>query len=211
MGSDADEEERLNWSFYVEKWTPDGGGRLKHDYSYTVVDYKVCYCNCCCEVLPVWERLDFSGYDDLNLPVPFHAGDMVTFDCRPFGPVSHGVILEVGDNRDCCCLQALYRERDGTWDTGAVKHGHVFPGYHSSKMSPLYRLASFHGQLPEEEGLLESVSRYVNGDEKRGAALWNHIFELTDRGIKKTVTEGQIMSYMERNSAHDPVTIGKPA
>ena len=209
LGSDADEEERLNWSFYVEKWTPDGGGRLNNDYGYTVVDYKVCYCNCCCEGLPVWERLDFSGYEDLNLPVPFHAGDMVTFDCRPFGPVSHGVILEVGDNRDCCCLQALYRERDGTWDTGAVKHGHVFPGYHSSKMSPLYRLSSFYGQLPEEEGLLESVSRYVNGDEKRGAALWNHIFELTDRGIKKTVTEGQIMSYMERNPAHDPVTMGK--
>lgn len=199
LGNDADEEECLNWSFYVEKWTPDGGGRLNNDYSYIVMDCKVCYC--CCEDLPVWERFDFSGYDDLNLPVPFHAGDIVTFDCRPFGPVSHGVILEVGDNSDCCCLQALYRERDGTWDTGAVKHGHVFPGCHSPRMSPLYRLSSFHGQLPEEECLLESVSRYVNGDEKRGAALWNHIFELTDRGRRETVTEGQIISYMERNPA----------
>ena len=198
LGEDADEEDRLNWYFSVEKWMPDGGGRLKCDYGYTVVDYKVCYC--CCEDFPVYERLDFGGYVDPNLPVPFHAGDIVTFDCRPFGPVSHGVILEVGDNRDCCCLQALYRERDGAWNIGAVKHGHVFPGHYSDKLSPLYRLASFHGQLPEEERLLESVSRYVNGDEKRGAALWNHIFETTDRRRCESVTEGQIMSYIEGNA-----------
>ena len=58
--------------FSVEKWMPDGGGRLKCDYGYTVVDYKVCYC--CCEDFPVYERLDFGGYVDPNLPVPFHAG-----------------------------------------------------------------------------------------------------------------------------------------
>lgn len=29
-------------------------------------------------------------YHDLNLAVPFHAGDIVTVDCRPFVPLSHG-------------------------------------------------------------------------------------------------------------------------
>ena len=64
------------------------------------------------------EYPDFSIYNDVNLPVPFHAGDIVTIDCRPFAPVSHAVILEVGDNCDCCCLQALYYAGNGTWDMG---------------------------------------------------------------------------------------------
>ena len=145
------------------------------------------------------EYPDFSIYNDVNLPVPFHAGDIVTIDCRPFAPVSHAVILEVGDNCDCCCLQALYYAGNGTWDTGAVKHGHIMPHY-GGKLSPLYRLASFHGQLPEEERLLEKVSQYVNGEEERGSALWNYIFELCDGGMKRTVTEDQILSYIGSNA-----------
>ena len=94
-GSDADFEDLLTW-FYVEKWTPDGNGRLKNNYSYEVIGGKVCYC--CCEDLSVHERLNLGGYTDPNMPVPFHAGDIVTVDCRPFAPVRHVVILEIGDN-----------------------------------------------------------------------------------------------------------------
>lgn len=187
--SDADFEGLLTW-FYVEKWIPDGNGRLENKYSYEVVGGKVCYC--CCEDLSVHERLDLGGYTDPNLPVPFQAGDIVTIDCRPFAPVRHVVIL----NRDCCCLQALYHAGNGTWDTGAVKHGYIIPHY-AGKLSPLYRLASFHGQLPEEERLLEKVSRYVNGSEERGSALWHYIFDLCDDGKKRTVTGEQILSYVE--------------
>lgn len=196
-GSDADFEELLTW-FYVEKWTPDGSGRLKNNYGYEVIGGKVCYC--CCEDLSVHERIDLGGYTDPNLPVPFHAGNIVTVDCRPFAPVRHVVILEIGDNRDCCCLQALYYAGNGTWDTGAVKHGYIIPHY-AGKLSPLYRLASFHGQLPEEERLLEKVSRYVNGDEERGAALWNYIFHLEEEGKLRAVTEDQLMSYIESDRA----------
>lgn len=195
-GSDADFEELLTW-FYVEKWTPDGNGRLKNKYSYEVIGGKVCYC--CCEDLSVHKRLNLGGYTDPNLPVPFHAGDIVTVDCRPFAPVRHVVILEIGDNCDCCCLQALYYAGNGTWDTGAVKHGHIIPRY-TGKLSPLYRLASFHGQLPEEERLLEKVNQYVSGEEERGSALWNYIFELCDGRMKRTVTEEQLLSYIGSNA-----------
>lgn len=195
-GGDVDSENFLTW-FYVEKWTPDGNGRLKNTYSYEVIGGKVCYC--CCKDLSVHERIILDGYTDPNLPVPFHAGDIVTVDCRPFAPVRHVVILEIGDNCDCCCLQALYYAGNGTWDTGAVKHGHIIPHY-AGKLSPLYRLASFHGQLPEEERLLEQVSQYVNGEEERGSALWNYIFGLCDGGMKRTVTEDQILSYIRSNA-----------
>ncbi len=186
---DAKEKE-LVW-FHVEKWSPDGNGRLKNDYDYMVLGTEVCYFSSSRR-----EQPDFSIYNDVNLPVPFYAGNIVTIDCRPFAPVSHAVILEVGDNMDCCCLQALYHNSDGTWDIGAVKHGHVLPNRHSTWFSPLYRLASFHGQLPEEERLLEQVSRHINGEEERGSALWNYIFNLKNNKRKWTVTEEQILSYM---------------
>lgn len=196
-GSDADFEELLTW-FYVEKWSPDGNGWLENKYSYEVVGGKACYC--CCKDLSVHAWLDLEGCTDPNLPVPFHAGDIMTIDCRPFREVRHVVILEVGDNHDCCCLQALHYAGSGTWDIGAVKHGYVFPNGHSPSLSPLYRLAFFHGQLPEEERLLEKVSRYVNGDEERGSSLWHYIFDLCDDRKKRTVTEEQILSYIENGN-----------
>lgn len=192
-----DDEKELTW-FEVEKWSPDGTGRLKNDYDYTVFGTEVCYV-----VHNNSSRWDWPGFStncDLNLPVLFHAGDIVTIDCRPSAPVSHAVILEVGDNRDCCCLQALYRNDDGTWDTGAVKHGHTLPNHYLPEISPLYRLASFRGQLPEEERLLEKVSRYVHGDEERGSSLWYYIFDLCNDRKKRTVTEEEILFYIENDN-----------
>ena len=191
-----DDEKELTW-FEVEKWSPDGAGELKNDYDYTVFGTEVCYVAHNDSLR--WDWPGFSTDRDLNLPVPFQAGDIVTIDCRPFREVHHVVILEVGDNCDCCCLQALHYAGSGTWDIGAVKHGNVFPNGRSPSLSPLYRLASFRGQLPEEERLLEKVSRYVNGDEERGAALWNYIFHLEEETKQRTVTEDQLMSYIESN------------
>lgn len=111
--------------------------------------------------------------------------------------MSHAVLPEVGDNRDRCCLQALYRNDDGTWDTGAVKHGHVLPNQYEPELSPLYRLASFHGQLPEKEHLLEKASRYINGDEERGAALWNYTYCLCNDRKQQAVTEAQLLFYLD--------------
>lgn len=173
--------------FTVEKWTPDGNGRMKNNYSYDVIGGEVWFCDC--EDFPFHEQFALGGCEDLNLQVPFHAGDILTVDCRPYAPVRHIVVLEIKDNSDCCCFQALHWEGDRIWRTGAVKHSHIFPpsvryvGY-----SPLYRLTAFHGELPEEECLLERVSQYINGEEARGAALWEH--------IHGSVTEEQILAYI---------------
>lgn len=187
---DDSEYENLVW-FDVEKWMPDGAGKLICSYNYTILDHKICYVDC--NISSAWTPVDFGLFDDLrNIPVPFHAGDIVTLDCRPFAPVNHVVILQIGDNCDCCCLRALYREEAGTWDVGAVKHRSVFPSsVRFVGFSPLYRLASFRGQLPEEERFLEIVSQYINGDEARGKALAEH--------INRPATEDQIMEYIESN------------
>lgn len=192
---EADEQE-LAW-FWVEKWSPDGAGRLKNNVDYIVLGTTVCYFEDNKPSHSIWR--EFAPNCDLYLPVPFHPGNIVSVDCRPFAPVSHVVILEVGDNRDCCCLQALYRAGEGVWDTGAVKHGYIFPNY-SPELSPLYCMTAFRGQLPEEERMLERVSRYLNGDEDRGAALGNHIFQLeggVTTGKRRWVEEAEILSYIE--------------
>ena len=203
LGYLDDEEKELTW-FQVEKWSPDGTEKLKNEYDYFVFGTEICWFSH--NTSSGQDRWEFSIYHDVNLPVPFHAGDIVTIDCRPFAPVNYAVILEIGDNRDCCCLQALYREGDGTWDTGAVKHGNASPS-RSPEFSPLYRLASFHGQLPEEERLLETVSRYVDGDEEWGSALWDHIFDLRGDRLERPVTEAQILSYIadEEGAEQDDV------
>lgn len=196
------EERELTW-FQVEKWSPDGAGKLKNGYDYFLLGTEACYFShnsvdrSKLDSSDHSEWIEFEANPDLNLPVPFHAGDIVTVDCRPSAPVSYALILEVGDNRDCCCLQALHRENDGTWNIGAVKHGHVLPSCPWPQLSPLYRLSTFHGQLPEEDCLLEQMSRYVNGDEKRGAALWEYVSRLKYDGKKQAVTVAQILSFME--------------
>lgn len=176
--------------FVAEKWTPDENGRLINSHNYTILNRQICYV----DAPPPHEHHEFSPYTccQTELPVPFHVGDIVTIDCRPYAPVSHVVILGIGDNCDCCCVQALYREDDGTWDKGALKHGSIFPiSTHSPGFSPLYRLASFKGKLPEEERLLEEVCRYIDGDEKKGNLLWRFVSEGT--------TEEEILDFIGQN------------
>lgn len=55
--------------------------------------------------------------------VPFKAGDIVEIDLYPFADKRIIEIVEVGDNHDCCCLQALSRRKDGSWTIGAVNTG----------------------------------------------------------------------------------------
>ncbi len=197
LGCFENGERELIW-FQVEKWSPDGTGRLKNDYDYIIFGNEICYFSH--NTSSNRDRREFSTDVDLNLPVPFHAGDIVTIDCRPSAPVNRALILEVGDNWDCCCLQVLYREGNDAWNTGAVKHGHASPNHLVLELSPLYRLSTFRGQLPAEERLLEKVRSFIDGDEERGADLWDYIFDLRNDNPKVldcTVTEAQILAFIE--------------
>lgn len=110
--------------------------------------------------------------DDLNLPVPFSVGDVVTIDCRPSAPISHIVILEIGDNHDCCCVQGLYVKENGLVNHGALKHSHAqdFMRF-SPQLSPLYRAERFRGELPPEEAFMkefgDGLSKLYQSDPQR--------------------------------------------
>jgi hypothetical protein len=193
MEGDAEDENDMTW-FVVERWTPDENGLLKLTCSYRILNGELCYF--ADELRP--RRYANYYYDatfpnDLNLPVPFHAGDIVTIDCRPFAPAIHAVILTVGDNVDCCCLQAACRSKDGIWVSGAVKHGSCFPDEFNlisseDAISPLYRIATFKEELSEDEKLLGLISQYINGDEDRGERL--RMWGSTDEDVLKKIGQG---------------------
>ena len=120
----------------------------------------------------------------LNLPVPFRPGDILTVDCRPFAGPGRCLVLEVGDNRDCCCVQVLYPCPGGRADIGALKHGHCFCSGVVQILSPLYRVSRWTGQLPPEEVFLEPLSRKLHADPLLGPRLWTAIYRYeleTDR------------------------------
>lgn len=159
----GDEYNDLQW-YVLEKWIPAGNQELKKTYTYWLIKDQVMYfCN---------ERRQDSLLADPNLPVPFQVGDMLTIDCRPFAPVKRALLLELGDNRDCCCLQALcLDEKTGSWIIGAVKHRSLFGQY--PLYTPIYRLSRFAGELSPEEQPLLSVQKAIGEEESKGRKIWD--------------------------------------
>lgn len=188
------DEGSLCW-YAIEKWCPDGEGNLYNPSTYFVVEDEVCYFQKGQATAHIWEPSYFES-THLNLPVPFHPGDIVEIDCRPFAPVTRAVILEEGDNHDCCCLQALFPYGKGRWSVGAVKHGHVYPHGHTA-LSPLYRMARYQGSLSKVKQVLLPVSRHIQGDERRGRALWEFIYETAGDRRRFAATSAEILVYME--------------
>lgn len=86
-----------------------------------------------------FDHIDFASSQDLNLPVPFEVGDIITIDCRPFAPVKSAVILEIGDNRGCRVVRCAWITDSGCVRIGALKHSTLFDDKSYIEVSPLYR------------------------------------------------------------------------
>ena len=176
-GADGD---ACQW-YTLQKWVPDGGGNLINTFVYTLFGDKPVFFRKRCG-----ERAGVTVFDtrfggcvpELNLPVPFAVGELLRVDCRPFFPPLPALLLEKGDNRDCCCLQVLYRDTDGEWRTAALKHGLRLrtlsgePYVAADRLSPLYRLTTWTGELPNGCAPLTEAQKYLNGEEAKGRRLW---------------------------------------
>ena len=184
LESSGDEYSGLQW-YVLEKWVPGDDRDLKRTYRYWLVKDQVMYF---CD-----ERRQDLLFADPNLPVPFHVGDLLTIDCRPFAPIKHALLLERGDNCDCCCLQALcLDEKTGLWIIGAVKHRSLFGQY--PLYTPIYRLSRFDGELAPGEQILLSVKKAIGGDDSNGRKLWDSFQKyrtnprgLTDKQLRELV------------------------
>lgn len=157
----CDEEDADRYWYEIEKWDGFADEKCKYTLSRKGVIWN--YDNYSDELLDAIVKHRFGVCNkDLNLPVPFSVGDVITVDCRPSALVSHAVLLNVGDNRDCCCVQGLYVKQDGTVDYGALKHGHAqdFMAF-SPEISPLYNAARFYGELPPEEAFMKELGEIL--------------------------------------------------
>ena len=189
MDSAGDDYSNLCW-YELQKWKlstdpVSGKASYVHGYTYYFLKDRACFFKKLEETrepylfLPKSRRYAEDG-QHLNLPIPFCAGDIVRVDCRPFQPEHPAVLLEVGDNTDCCCVQALCRGQNGTWMLGALKHGNLFSNV-TCFLSPLYRLEVCPKPLPESDRLLQNIQDFIAGDEKRGRLLWERLRRLDTR------------------------------
>lgn len=171
---DAEEkknEEQMSW-YEINLWTQGVNDSYVDTCTYYFIDGEL-----------VYTEFDLSNdfYEsctdgELRIPVSYKPGDILIADRYPFGRKEKFVMLQIGDNQDCCCLQALCKKADGTWDVGAVKHGMIGSiGY--PKVSVLYTATKYEPDLSiTEELILSKVSKLIDGDEKRGSVIWDKLW-----------------------------------
>lgn len=184
------EQDELYW-YSVEKWIKDEKGKYVMGGEFVLS---------CSEII-LWDvekvfkkDLDFKwmySCTNINLPVPYKAGDILEINGNPFGPKMKMVILQVGDNRDCCCLQALSRDEEGLWHVGAVKHGmigcyHAFPHF-----SPLYSIKKCTDVSQDKDGeIFLAIQKYLDGDETKGEDLCERfMYDMTDEELLEKCKE----------------------
>ena len=115
---------------------------------------------------------------DLNLPIPFKAGDIVTCNLKPFSNQKNMIVLSVGDNCDCCSVQVAFIDQYGKLCAGALKHSDMRQNQIFPCISPLYSLRSIkEDELTLHEKLtFTDIQKKINGDEKRGREVLNNLW-----------------------------------
>ena len=151
------------------------GSRVQYDFY--IYNGEICWFKE--NVSSLYSQVFFNGPPDLSIPTPFKAGDIVSIDCRPFGPPFHAVVIEARDQFDCCMPQVLFKV-PGTdkWSISALKHKGFYKDtktrVYRPPLSPLYRLRQVRPrEIGPADNLLACVSEAIDGSEGRGIALWN--------------------------------------
>ena len=142
----------------------------------------------------------------INIPHPFSDGDIVTMDSTPSFPERIGLIIETGPNiNDYCFPQALYLSKDGLFKANSVKSATVFSDYPQPPLfSPMYRLKTYNGKLPEDIKIFERISNALKNQGNAGAypsslgnTLWENLYSSDETG--KGVSESELIDIWERS------------
>lgn len=191
MAEEEWDEDSLCWT-QLGKWVLGKDSFYHQSYTYYLLRDEIVYF----ENYPTGRRDPFCGAPDLNVPILFQPGDIVTIDCRPFMPIKPVALLEVDDY--CCGVTCLFRrEEDGKWEVGSVKHSRCWAGFREFPViSPLYRLAAFRGELGKDERLLGEVSKYIDGDVEKGQDLWENLNQEMNRLDRQWLEEREVIELL---------------
>ena len=171
--------------FDVEKWEQDENGNLEHKNTYIVVKGQIIYFH-----HHKNHYNECAPDKDVNLPVPFMSGDIVEVSDMPFARMHHVLILNIGDNKDCCAVSQLYIDEDGCIKANAFKHGYVFDSWYAT--SPLYKAKTFKGILKGEEEVLHRVHDFMEGlsENDKNTLIINMLEHFSENMIRsKDITE----------------------
>lgn len=170
---DPDWEKSIYWD--IELYDIDEQGDAKEHYCYT------CLGNGEIQYFMEYGRHIFMDFwhEDINIPLPFQAGDILEIDCRPYNLPAYCLITDMGDNADCCSVRCVYPQA-GQWGEGALKHGHYFnasnqlyPYTQESDfhISPLYRAKCAKGKLLKRWSKLLELSELVKLNPRAGEQI----------------------------------------
>jgi hypothetical protein len=182
------QEPFYEWCYYkLEKWVDDGKchadwpyadfeSKVRLSYVYYIVNGKIVLVSNGRKVSTRGSFEYISCPNDLNLPIPFKAGDLVSCKMKPFVNDKNMLILEVGDNRDCCSVQILCNDEYGHMKVGALKHIDIVRNEPFPCISPLYSLRKIgENDLKNDEKYFLQWKREINGDEKKGREVWHQL------------------------------------
>lgn len=181
--------------YNVEKWELDENGDMSKTFSYTIVNNQILFC-----YHPEMHGCEASPDLDVNLRVPFQSGDIIEVHHLPFAHKRHALILSVGDNWDCCSVQHVYVEDDGSICVNSLKHGHVLYDTWDAT-SPLYTARKYCGVLEDGEKVLALINDYMEKRPEldRDRELWKAIKYIEEHQIHSSdVTEDLLDSLVEK-------------
>ncbi len=201
-------EPKPGW-YRIEAWDLDGWDKYELGFNYYVYNGEICWfermetireVNGLEFYVPADERF-YRGVFDLSVPTPFKAGDIVNIDCSPFGPPFRVMIVEGRYQNDDSFPTILFKVPfTDNWRITALKHKRFYKNAdvgmyeYEPRLSPLYRLRSaLESELGDDDLLLVKVSKWIGGDEERGAAFCDAWYDGSDNK-----TESEVIELLER-------------
>lgn len=158
-------ESKQDFVYYIiDKYAVNINGNFEETYSFVFLNGELTYFGYFVEN---FYKSEFWGSRDLNLPVPWKLGDIITIPVTPFSEKRTALILEIGDNWDCCSVQVMYVTEDGDIEEGALKHADQLHDGKKLLISPLYSAKKYTEKLTGKNELLRNIQFVLKSCETR--------------------------------------------
>ena len=160
--------------FAISSWVKNDVGKYEQICGYEIINGVACYTWIDRKISEKNKINHFVDFE-INIEVPFVAGDIIEINGTPFCPKYRALVTSVGDNIDCCCIQVMTCGNDDVWQIGALKHNFVAMRTYPF-ISPLYTAVRYYGELEPDEMILKELQSFINGSEKRGGLVNDMLF-----------------------------------
>lgn len=108
----------------------------------------------------------------MHFPTPFNVGDVVRTDCTPFGDVDYAIVLDKGGEEGFYHgLHIRVLHYTGRWEISWLEDCSRSGNYNLPKISSLYRISKYEGELPDDYKLYKTIQNLINGNEEKAKEI----------------------------------------